>query len=106
MTDHAALLVQLEQHGKILAKQSGQLETIEKTVIEIALLNKDVVHQGDQINALWRKYDSAMGPDGVLSSVRMFQTACPGPGIKDQIKAIWAAIALIVALIGAIKIWG
>lgn len=106
MTDHDVLLAKLENQGKLLAKQTGELSDIKKAVNEIALLNKDVSHHAMQIDALWRKYDSAMGPDGVLSSVRMFQTACPGPDIKDQIKALWAAIGLIIALIGVIKIWG
>jgi len=110
MTDHDALFTQMQNQGKLLEKQDEKLSRIEDAVTKIPVQEKDIIHLGAQVDALWRKYDSFLGPDGSLSAIRSHQAACPAESLRQSIVQLWTvggiAFAALVALIGAIKIWG
>lgn len=106
MTDHDTLLEKLEQHGRILERQTVKLEQIETSLTTIAVQAKEINHINDQLKKLWDNYDKSFGPEGVIAGIKTYQASCPGEALKTSIKQLWGAIFLIVALIGAIKIWG
>ena len=71
MTDHDAILESQKYQEKILEKQSIQLENIEKSLVALAIQGKDIVHINGQIEAIWKKYDIAFGPNGTISKLQI-----------------------------------
>lgn len=106
MTDHSILFEKLEQQEKILTKQTEELSCIKQALIDIKVQGKEIMHLNNQIDALWKKYDTAFGPEGTIARLKMQASACPKNDLRTQIKLQWGAMALIVALIGALKLWG
>ena|GEM_PF-5040525 len=106
MTDHNILFEKLEQQGRILEKQTEELSCIKQAIIDIKVQGTEIIHLNSQLNALWKKYDDAFGPEGTIAKLQAKASACPKDDIKNALSMQWAAIALIVALIGALKIWG
>ena len=106
MTDHDALFSKLMNQEKLMEKLSTQFDELRKEVIQVAVQRKEIDHLTDQVNALWRKIDGMNEPNGILSRIREYQGACPGDALKRSISALWGAVGLVIALIGAIKIWG
>ena len=104
MTDHDAILESQKYQEKILEKQSAQLENIEKSLVALAVQGTEIAHINNQIEAIWKKYDNAFGPDGTISKLQACVASCPRENIKTNLARQWAAIGGIIALIGAIKI--
>lgn len=106
MTDHNILFEKLEQQEKILTKQTEELSYIKQALIDIKVQGKEIVHLNNQIDALWKKYDTAFGPEGTIAKLQAKASSCPKDEVRTALTRQWAAIALIVALIGALRIWG
>jgi hypothetical protein len=106
LTEHDHILVKLDQQAELIEKQADRLVNIEKLVTSIAVQEERLENMQNQLGALWRKYDAAFGPGGILSHIQSYQAACPKNDLRNQIKLQWTAIGLIVVLIGTIKLWG
>lgn len=106
MTDHDTLYAAIETQRKILDKQTVDIEFIKATIATIAVQEEKIITLKNQLNTLGCKYDKAFSPDGIVMQVLNYQAGCPGESLKRSIMQIWAAMGGIVALIGAIKIWG
>ena len=106
MTDHDAILESQKYQEKILEKQSVQLENIEKSLVALAIQGKDIVHINGQIEAIWKKYDIAFGPDGTISKLQICAANCPKDELEKSISRQWVVILFILTLIGALKLWG
>ena len=46
----------VQNQGKLLEKQDEKLSRIEDAVTKIPVQEKDIIHLGAQVDALWRKY--------------------------------------------------
>lgn len=103
---NSILFEKLEQQEKILTKQTEELSDIKQALIDIKVQGREITHMTGQIDALWKKYDAAFGPEGTIAKMQAHVSACPKDDLRAQIKLQWGAIALVVALIGALKIWG
>lgn len=99
MTDHDALFQELRSLNE-------RLTGIEKTLAAIAVQEEKLSSLKANVDGMWRKFDDAFGPEGTISRIKSYQASCPGKSLSESIKQLWGAIVLIVALIGAIKIWG
>ncbi len=106
MTEHDSIFTILKQQEKILASQTVQLSNIEKSLVTIAVQGTEIAHINNQIEAIWKKYDNAFGPDGTISKLQTYAASCPRENVKTNLARQWVAIGIIIALIGAIKIWG
>lgn len=106
MTDHDAIFKILEQQANTLQKQSGQLENIEKSLVKIAVQEERITNIHSQVNALWIKFDALTAPDGPITKLQQCANSCPGNALKGSIARLWAALGMLLALIGAIKLWG
>lgn len=106
MTDTDLILDKLDAQEKAFSKMDTRLTGIEKAVTDMAVQKKEIDFLTQQMNALWRKYDSLCGADGFINQIKNYQSGCPGESLKTSIAQLWGAIVLIVGLIGAIKIWG
>lgn len=106
MTDQSILFEKLEQQGRILEKQTQELSCIKQAIIDIKVQGTEIIHLNNQLSALWKKYDDAFGPEGTIAKLNAKAAACPEKEVKKALNQQWVAIGLIVALIGALKIWG
>ncbi len=99
MTDHDSLFAELRNLNE-------RLSGIEKTLSSIAVQEEKISALRAQVDGMWLKYDTEFGPQGTITAIKMYQAACPAESFKKNIAQMWGAIGLIIALIGAIKIWG
>lgn len=99
MTDHEALFSELRQ-------LNARLNSIEKTLSTIAVQEEKISSLKIQVDGMWRKYDAAFGPEGTISKLKENYASCPKETIKHNLALQWMAIATIVAMITALKIWG
>ena len=89
-----------------LEDQTERLKEIEDKVSIIVRQDERILNLQSQVGALWRKYDAAFSPEGTIARLQAQASACPKEDLRTQIKLQWGAMALIVALIGALKLWG
>lgn len=106
MTDHDSIFTILKQQERILASQTAQLSNIERSLVTMAVQGKEIMHLNGQIDALWKKYDTAFGPDGTVSKLQACAASCPRENVKTNLSMQWVAIGSIIALLGVLKIWG
>lgn len=106
MTEHDSIFTILQQQEKILTSQTDQLSNIEKSLVTMAVQGKEISHLNNQIDALWKKYDQAFGPDGLIAKLQACVASCPKDQIKISLARQWVAIGSIIALMAAIKLWG
>ena len=83
MTDDAIQKIntQLESHRR-------KLENIQNTLQHIAVQDEQIKGIRADIQTLWKKYDLALGPQGVVQTVQHHQASCP----RGQIKWFWVAV--------------
>ena len=72
---------QLESHGK-------KLENIQDTLQQLAVQDEQIKGIRTDIQAIWKKYDTAFGPQGVIPIVQQHQASCP----RAQIKWFWMTV--------------
>jgi uncharacterized coiled-coil protein SlyX len=106
MTDHDAMFQAIKSQERILEKQSEQLSSIEKSLVTIAVQEKEIVHLNNQIGGLWNKYDQAFGPGGTIQKLQDCAASCPREHVKINLARQWVAIGAIIALMAAIKLFG
>ncbi|WP_319577672.1 hypothetical protein [uncultured Desulfobacter sp.] len=106
MTDHNSIFAILKQQEKILSSQTEQLSNIEKSLVTMAVQEKEISHLNNQIDALWKKYDQAFGPEGLIARLQAYAANCPKEHVKANLARQWVAIGSIIALMAAIKLWG
>ena len=117
MTDHENIFTMLKQQKEVLSEQSSKIDKIEKSLVNISVQEKDIYYINVQINALWRKYDQLVGPDGTISTLQKCAASCPRESVEERFDTIdediktnlarqWVAIGVIVALMAAIKLFG
>lgn len=99
MTDHDSLFAELRS-------LNDRLSGIERTLSMIAVQEEKISSLKSQVDVMWRKYDAEFGPNGSVTAIKLYQAACPAESFKRNIAQVWGAIGLVIALIGAIKIWG
>jgi len=117
MTDHDNIFTMLTQQKEILSKQSIKIDKIEKSLVNISVQEKDIYYMNVQINALWRKYDQLVGPDGTIATLQKCAASCPRETVEERFETVdeniktnlarqWVAIGAIIALMAAIKLFG
>lgn len=89
--NHALILQKLDQ-------QSERLSSIENAVSKIAVQEEKIEAIREQVTGLWRKYDYAFGPDGIISRIKNHQAACPRDEVKSALARQWAAIGIIATI--------
>ena len=99
MTDHQDIMAKLD-------KQDDRLASIEKVVVDIALQKKDIDYLTMQITVLTKRFDNLYSPEGAITKLQDCANACPREELVASVNKLWGALALIIALIGALKIWG
>jgi hypothetical protein len=100
MTGHDALFSELNRLNERL---SGIELTLSKTAVQ---QDERILSIKAQLDGVGRKYDEAFGPEGTIAKLQVKISGCPRDEIKTALSRQWAVITLIVALIGALKIWG
>jgi len=106
MTDTDLILSKLETQEKAFNKLDRRLTGIEKAVIDMALQKKDIDYLTMQYSALTKRFDNLYAPDGAISKLQDCANDCPREELVASVNKLWGALALIIALIGALKIWG
>ena len=117
MTDHDNIFTMLTQQKEILAKQSSKIDKIEKALVSISVQEKDIYYMNMRIDAIWRKYDQLVGPDGTIATLQKCAASCPRETVEERFETVdeniktnlarqWVAIGAIIALMAAIKLFG
>lgn len=106
MTDHEALYQAIKSQEKILEKQSEKLSNIEKSLVTMAVQEKEISYMTMQIQGLWKKYDQEFGPGGTVQRLQDCAASCPREQVKNNLARQWVAIGAIIALMAAIKLFG
>jgi hypothetical protein len=93
---------------KQLRKLEVKVDKIETTMAQISVQTERLNNISAQINALWKKYDAAFAPDGVVTEIKNFQASCPRDHIRAtlsrqdmMIKIQWSVIGLLVLLVSS-----
>lgn len=105
MTDHDALFSKLDQLNDKLLQIEKTLVTMAVQEEKILSIRAQVSELKIQIQGLWTKYDNAFSPDGTISKLQACAASCPKDTFKNAIGIQWGAIASIIALMAALKIW-
>jgi len=104
------LLETIDQQAKLISDQGERLYNIEKALITIAVQEEKIGTIQTQVSTLWIKYDNILGSVGTVvklqTQLQAQVASCPKADIKSAITGQWVAIGIIVALIGALKLWG
>lgn len=83
-----------------------RLRDIENELKIISRQDEKILNLQAQVSALFRKYDIIFGPEGTLAKLQAKTNSCPAKNLENAVARLWGAIALIVTLIGLLKIWG
>ena len=93
---------------KQLRKLEVKVDKIETTMTQISVQTERLNNLSAQIDALWKKYDTAFTPDGVVTEIKNFQASCPRDYIRStlsrqdmMIKIQWSVIGLLVLLVSS-----
>ena len=106
MPDTNLILSKLESQEKAFNKMDSRLTGIEKAVVNMALQKKDIDYLTMQNTALTKRFDNLYASDGAITKLQDCANNCPKSELKSSLNKLWGALALIIALIGALKIWG
>ena len=105
MSDQDRVIVKLEQLEQ-------KMDKIETAVELIAVQSERINNISGQVNSLWKKYDAAFAPNGVINKITQFQAACPLHSIQTSvrkqdfmIKGQWCVIGLLITILSS-KILG
>lgn len=77
-----------------LEKQDARLERIETIVQAIATQNVRIDSLQRQTDGLWKKYDEAFGPEGIVLRINRHQASCP----RAQFARMWWAIGFLATI--------
>ncbi len=100
------LILKLEIIEKVQEAQSKQIDKILDQILNIRLQDQRIESNQKSIKLLWKKHDDSFGQEGVVTSIKEFQSGCPRERFKGEFKVLWGALAVIVTLIGALKFFG
>lgn len=84
---------------KKLDTQADRLEKIEQAISRIAVQDEKILNLQAQVSSLWRKYDTAFGPEGTMVQIQKFQASCPRETVKKELDKQWAIIGLISIIV-------
>jgi hypothetical protein len=89
-----------------LDDQADRLHKIERAISVIAVQDERILNMQSQLNSLWKKYDSAFSPEGMVSKIKQHQASCPRETIDKtlkrqdtMIKVQWSVIGLLVMIV-------
>jgi hypothetical protein len=107
-----------------IIRVSTRLDKMEEAVTSLAVQNNMIINAQNQVDALWRKYDTAFGPDGTVSKIKNHQmkcplskvekietriellekcqSACPGENNKKHLYGMWLLLAFFGSIISYI----
>lgn len=78
-----------------LDSQDTRLGNIEAAIGKIAVQDEKILNVQVQINALWKKYDDALGPEGTVSKIRNHQAGCPENRVTNLENRFWGVLVSI-----------
>lgn len=97
-----AILQKLEVIAYTLADHKTQLKELSITLSVVSVQSEKLNHIETQVSALWRKYDTVLGPGGTLEKIHGSVAACPAAHLEKSIgrlwKAFYGAITILVAV--------
>jgi len=83
-----------------LRAQGKKLDDIGSAIQQLATQQVEINDMRKDINALWKKWDSVVGPEGLLVKIQTFQASCP----RNNIKWVWFTLipmAVMMLAMGA-----
>ena len=72
-----------------------KIDGIEKAINKIALQQKDIDKNRDDIDFLIRKHDEAFGQEGIIEKIKLHQKGCPKEENKKEFYRVWGTISFI-----------
>jgi len=84
MTDDQAM----NQIHRTLDEHGQKLSDIQSTLQKIAVQDEQIRQIQSEQQALWRKFDSIAGANGVVSQIQQHQASCP----RRQIQVMWYVV--------------
>ena len=74
-----------------------KLDDISETLSQIAVQRDRLERLDEQMRSLWKRYDTLVEPEGILSKISAFQASCP----RNQIRWVWVfLIPMSLTLLG------
>jgi len=73
---------------KRLENIEDKIDSIRTTLSQIAIQRDRIERLEERMHAIWTRYDTLIGPDGVLSSMKNFQASCP----RATVKWVWVIL--------------
>lgn len=77
MTDFDVIATALDANKEALNRFSARLGKMEDAVTSLAVQNNTIISTQKQVDALWKKYDEAFSPAGIISKIKNHQMKCP-----------------------------
>lgn len=80
--------VDVQSINKRMDKFSAQMDSMQKTLEQIAVQNEQIRQLQDETSALRSKMDKLTANDGVITNMQQFQASCP----RRHIWAMWLVV--------------
>ena len=115
------ILQSLEQLNSRQVNTEEQLIAIGKALNKIALQQKDIDTLSGRVDAVWKKMDSLLSVDGIITKIKSHQESCPRDTITEEmktlktdvkdslffhVKILWGGIGFILLIMVALKLFG
>jgi len=69
-----------------------KLDDISETLSQIAVQRDRLERLDEQMRSLWKRYDTLVEPDGILSKISAFQASCP----RNQVRWVWVTLVPLI----------
>lgn len=93
------ILEKLNKIEKYNTKMELKVDRIESTVSLIAVQSERLDNLANQTNRLSERYDEVFKPGGYIDEIKVHQAACPKDTMKTRFGELWAAYALLAAIV-------
>ena len=88
MTDLYAVKVQLQSLEKKLDQLVAKVDQITATTGVLDVHDQRLAEVESKVSALWSKWETIAGQDGVISRIRNQQASCP----RAQLRWVWIVL--------------
>ena len=106
MSDIEMIISELKGIKETQTEQRDQLRELSHAMSKLAVQSEQITNLQIQNTSLWDKYDSLVGPNGVINHIRDHQAHCPENEMHRTFRWMWKIFivqsGLIVMIIGCL----
>jgi len=106
MSDIEMIISELKGIKETQTEQRDQLKELSHAMSKLAVQSEQITNLQIQNTALYDKYDSLAGPDGIVTRLRDHQAHCPKEEMHRTFRWMWkifiVQFGIIVMIIGCL----